>query len=64
MKTAKIDEAILEAKNMKFLYFAFHYIMGAPESAEQLKECEDSMQALNDLRFKVISFETSTLIHF
>ena len=59
MQTARIDEAILEVKNMKFLYFAFHYIMGAPESAEQLKECEDSMQALNDLRFKVTSFKDS-----
>ena len=54
MKTARIDEAITDAKNMKFLYFAMTKIMGLPESAEGLKECEDSMQALNDLRFKVI----------
>ena len=55
MKIAQIDEAITDAKNMKFLYFAMTKIMGLPESAEGLKECEDSMQALNDLRFKVIA---------
>ena len=54
LKTARIDEAIADAKNMKFLHFAMTAIMGLPETAEGLKECEDSMQALNDLRFKVI----------
>lgn len=59
MKTARIDEAITDAKNMKFLYFAMTKIMGLPESAEGLKECEDSMQALNDLRFKVIQLHSN-----
>ena len=54
LKTSRIDEAIADAKNMKFLHFAMTAIMGLPETAEGLKECEDSMQALNDLRFKVI----------
>merc|ERR1712131_190732 len=52
LKTSRIDEAIADAKNMKFLHFAMTAIMGLPETAEGLKECEDSMQALNDLRFK------------
>ena len=59
LKTARIDEAITDAKNMKFLYFAMTKIMGLPKSAEGLKECEDSMQALNDLRFKVIQLHSN-----
>ena len=38
---------------MKFMYFAYVKIFGKPETAEGLKEAEDSFQALNDLRFKV-----------
>ena len=53
MQQAKIDEAIADAKNMKFMYFAYVKIFGRPETAEGLKEAEDSFQALNDLRFKV-----------
>ena len=45
---------------MKFLHFAMTAIMGLPETAEGLKECEDSMQALNDLRFKVILYHCIT----
>ena len=53
LKQAKIDEAIADAKNMKFMYFAYVKIFGRPETAEGLKEAEDSFQALSDLRFKV-----------
>merc|ERR1712168_623999 len=52
LKQAKIDEAIADAKTMKFMYFAMTKLFGRPESAEGLKEAEDSMKALNDLRFK------------
>ena len=38
---------------MKFMYFAYVKIFGRPETAEGLKEAEDSFQALSDLRFKV-----------
>jgi len=53
LKQARIDEAIADVKNMKFMYFAYVKIFGRPESAEGLKEAEDSFQALSDLRFKV-----------
>ena len=56
LKQARIDEAIADVKNMKFMYFAYVKIFGRPESAEGLKEAEDSFQALSDLRFKVRIF--------
>ena len=55
LKQAEIDEAIADAKAMKYMYFPMTKLGGRPESAEGLKEVEDSMQALNDLRFKVRS---------
>ena len=42
LKQAKIDEAIADAKNMKFMYFAYVKIFGRPESAEGLKDVKDS----------------------
>ena len=53
MKQAKIDEAIVDASNLKFFYFVMVKILGKPESAEGLKEAEESFKTLNDLRFKV-----------
>ena len=49
---AQIDEAIEDARIMKWAYFPMTKFFGKPESAEGLKEVEDSMQSLVDLRFK------------
>ena len=53
LKQAKIDEAICDAKEMKWGYFAMTKFFGKEPSEEGLKEVTDSMQALNDLRYKV-----------
>ena len=53
LKQAKIDEAIVDASNLKFFYFVMVKILGKPESAKGLKEAEESFKTLNDLRFKV-----------
>ena len=64
LQQAKIDEAIADAKNMKFMYFAYVKIFGKPETPEGLKEAEDSFKALSDLRFKVSTIRYSLYLIF
>merc|ERR1712212_198593 len=52
LKLAKVNEAIQNANSLKFMYFAHVKLSGKPESAEGLKEAEESMERINDLHFK------------
>merc|ERR1711915_521172 len=52
LKEAKVNAAIANANSLKYGYFFRTKVRGQPESAEGLKEAEDSLKALNDLYFK------------
>ena len=49
---AKIDEAIIDAKKLKWGYFAEFKFIGAKESDERHIEAEKTMQEVHDLRFQ------------
>ena len=49
---AKIDEAMADAKKLKWGYFAELKFIGAKESDERRIEAEKTMQEVHDLRFQ------------
>ena len=49
---AKIDEAMADAKKLKWGYFAELKFIGAKESDERRNEAEKTMQEVHDLRFQ------------
>ena len=49
---AKIDEAMADAKKLKWGYFAELKFIGAKESDERRVEAEKTMQEVHDLRFQ------------
>jgi len=51
-KQAKIDEAMIDAKKLKWGYFAELKFIGAKESDERRIAAEKTMQEVHDLRFQ------------
>ena len=49
---AKIDEAMADAKKLKWGYFAELKFIGAKESDERRVDAEKTMQEVHDLRFQ------------